>query len=302
MAKVKFVKKYLQPKKIEGEETPKVVKPKIDTTYKPISLSDTFNKVISKYIDLWSSNLIKHDIDIVNFGNACFAEVKSNKKLEVCLFENPDSLMSAFTFASFVGLSPSEIAGELFLITDNVVQNGKSKVFAKPQIGYKGYVTMIHRNKDIVKVWSEVVFENDKFNYVLGLEPKLVHEPDLSSERKASTIKYVYAVAKFKNGEHQFVVLSRSDIESLRDLSNTVNSLYFNDTKDPNHWMIKKAAIKQLAKMLPRDYDSKKALDIDNSIEGGGTLIMDLESNDFNIINKDKPRKKSSGIYSTWSV
>jgi recombinational DNA repair protein RecT len=146
------------------------------------------------------------------------------------------------------------------------------------------------------KVWSECVFENDNFNYVLGLEPKLTHEPDLTTEKSSQKIKFVYAVVKFTDGETQFVVLSRKEIEAIKNLGTSTNYLYFNDQKDPNHWMIKKAAIKQLAKTLSKDNYTKNALDIDSQVEGGSSIIMDLETKELLVVKKETKSNKPKSI------
>ena len=51
--------------------------------------------------------------------------------------------------------------------------------------------------------------------------------------------------------------------------------MYFNDEKDPNMWMVKKTAVIQLAKMLPKDFYGKKAVEMDNKLEGGAILSLD---------------------------
>ncbi|MFR8352670.1 MAG: hypothetical protein ACLVB1_08280 [Blautia obeum] len=38
---------------------------------------------------------------------------------------------------------------------------------------------MVYRNDNIQTVQAQCVYENDEFEYELGLEPKLVHKPAL---------------------------------------------------------------------------------------------------------------------------
>ena len=78
-------------------------------------------------------------------------------------------------------------------------------------------------------------------------------------------------------------VIAEFDIHTKHILVHTgqnydyeLNELFFNDKKDPEQWMAKKTVLKQLAKLMPKDDDRlKKAVSMDDNIEGGGYLIMD---------------------------
>jgi recombination protein RecT len=119
------------------------------------------------------------------------------------------------------------------------------------------------------------VYQGDEFKPIYGLEPNIIHVPDFNKPRNAGLITFVYAVAKMSNGEYQFAVLSRESITAIKSLSRYNNELYFNDKDDPNHWMLKKTALLQLSKMLPKDYYGSKAVALDNSLESGSILTLD---------------------------
>ena len=68
----------------------------------------------------------------------------------------------------------------------------------------------------------------------------------------------------------------KNEIQNIINMSKVPNELFFNDKKDPEQWMAKKTVLKQLAKLMPKDDDRlKKAVSMDDNIEGGGYLIMD---------------------------
>ena len=68
----------------------------------------------------------------------------------------------------------------------------------------------------------------------------------------------------------------KNEIQNIVNMSKVPNELFFNDKKDPEQWMAKKTVLKQLAKLMPKDDDRlKKAVSMDDNIEGGGYLIMD---------------------------
>jgi hypothetical protein len=99
-----------------------------------------------------------------------------------------------------------------------------------------------------------------------------------------------------KNGEYQFSVLSRLDIMNIQNLSKYNNDLYFNDKKDPNKWMLRKIALVQLSKMLPKDFHGKKAVELDSHLEGGATIAWDDEQKQVIVIDGKKitPTKQAS--------
>jgi phage RecT family recombinase len=228
--------------------------------------------------------LEKHGISPAQFVQVVLSEVKKNEKLMQAFKENPASVFASVLAGAEIGLMPSDLIGEFYLIPRSMKgADGKYRMTATPMVGYKGLVSILLRSGDVTRVHAEVVYEGDEFAPSYGLEPNIIHKPNFSAPRTSDKITHVYAVAKFRNGEYQFVVLTRREVEAIRDMSKNSNSLYFNDRQDPNNWMAKKAALIQLSKMLPKDYYSKKAISLDQSIEGGSVLTLD-ENNQIKIV------------------
>jgi recombination protein RecT len=183
--------------------------------------------------------------------------------------------------------------GEFYLIPRKI----DNKMTVTPLIGYKGLVNIILRSGEVSKVHTQCVYEGEEFEPIYGLEPNIIHKPNYEVERSSKTLKFVYAVAKLKNGDFQFEVLSKNDIIKITNLSRYDNALYFNDQKDPQMWMVKKTALIQLAKMLPKDFYGKKAVEMDNQLTGGAILTLD-EDNNIKIVDGKKiaPVKQASAI------
>jgi recombination protein RecT len=105
------------------------------------------------------------------------------------------------------------------------------------------------------------VFEGDTFDYRLGLEPTLVHVPDPDGEENPETLTHVYAIAKV-NGEPQFVVLTRKQIDRARAVSKT-------GTRRDSPWstwyveMALKTAIRRLCKYLPQTVELAHAQQVE---------------------------------------
>jgi recombination protein RecT len=244
--------------------------------------------------------LEKHGISPAQFVQVVLSEVKKNEKLMQAFKENPASVFASVLAGAEIGLMPSDLIGEFYLIPRSMKgADGKYRMTATPMVGYKGLVSILLRSGDISKIHTEIVYEGDDFDVSYGLEQNIVHKPNFNVERTAAKITHAYAVAKFRNGEYQFAVMSRKEIEAIRDMSKNSNGLYFNDRQNPARWMEKKCVLIQLSKMLPKDYYSKKAISLDQSVEGGSVLTLD-ENNQIKIVEGTpiKPMRFRQ-IYST---
>ena len=259
----------------------------------------TFTNQLSLYEKNVLANLLEeHNITPQKFVQVVLTEVKKNDKLVQALIENPASMYASILSGAEIGLMPSEMIGEFYLIPRNMKQdNGTYKMTVCCQIGYKGLVSILLRSGDITRIHTEVVYEGDEFEAIYGIEPTINHKPNFNAIRTAEKIKYAYAVAKNKNGEYQFAVMTRKEIEVIRDMPKYKNDLYFNDDKGNNRWMERKAALIQLSKMLPKDYYAKKAISMDSQLEGGALLTMD-EDNKVKIISPNPVRQKNK-VYGT---
>jgi recombination protein RecT len=228
----------------------------------------SFTATIEKYEKKNLTELLEgSSMTPAQFKQIVINELKRSPKLQEAFVKNPASLFASILHCAEMGLNPSQMVGEFFFIPyrDSIT----------PILGYKGLLTLLMRSSKVKKIWSEVVYEDDDFEYELGLEPKLIHTPNHNSVRNSKNIKCIYACAKLDD-EVVFKVMFKSEIQNIINMSKVPNDLYFNDNKDPEQWMAKKTVLKQLAKLMPKDDDRlKKAVSMDDNIEGGGYLIMD---------------------------
>jgi recombination protein RecT len=236
------------------------------TTNKDVVVS--FTATIEKYEKKNLAELLEgSSMTPAQFKQIVINELKRSPKLQEAFVRNPASLFASILHCAEMGLNPSQMVGEFFFIP--------YKDSITPILGYKGLLTLLMRSSKVKKIWSEVVYEDDDFEYELGLEPKLLHTPNHHSVRNSKNIKCIYACAKLDD-EVIFKVMFKSEIQNIINMSKVPNELFFNDKKDPEQWMAKKTVLKQLAKLMPKDDDRlKKAVSMDDNIEGGGYLIMD---------------------------
>jgi recombination protein RecT len=276
------------------KETPKEETKAVEVKAKPLTVSQKFGQYLENYKQSVLPDLLKkHNIEPAQFVQIVLSEIKKNEKLQQAFQENPSSMFASILAGAEIGLIPSDMLGQFYLIPRKI----DNKMTVTPMIGYKGLVNIILRSGEVTKVHTECVYEGDEFEPIYGLEPNIIHKPNFSVPRNAQTLKFVYAVAKLRSGDYQFCVLSKGDIIKIQALSRYNNELYFNDKKDPNMWMVKKTALMQLSKMLPKDYYGNKAIEMDNRFEGGAILQLD-EDNTIKIVDGKKiaPAKQASAI------
>lgn len=206
---------------------------------------------------------------IVNYFNGDTAQankfmsavVYSVQKNPALLSAERGSLFSAAMACAEFKLYPSNVAGEAFIIP----YKGKAQF----QLGYQGLVTLLYRAG--ITLRSEIVRENDVFNYEGGLEPRLEHKPDpfASAEKRGKPVG-VYAIATLPDGRTYHKVMSAEDILAFKGMSQSQQSdkgreySPWNEKNDPELWMWKKTVIKQLCKTIPKTEEINKAIGEDN--------------------------------------
>jgi recombination protein RecT len=219
------------------------------------------------------------------FKQIVINEISKSPSLQKAFLANPASLLASVLTCAELQLNPSQIIGEFyFSVQDNIII---------PILGYKGLITLLMRSNKVKKIWTEVVYEGDDFEYELGLEPKLFHIPNHDAARTADKIKFVYACAKLDD-EVIFNVMSKKEIKAVADMPKNPSNLYFNDKLNGQRWMEKKTVLKQLGKLMPKSDDRVKAgIALDDNVEGGGYLILD-ENDNVKLIQKNIINKKSN--------
>jgi recombination protein RecT len=251
----------------------------------PTLITD-FTATIEKYEKKNLTELLEgSNMTPSKFKQIVISELKKSPKLQEAFLKNPASLFASILHCAELGLNPSQIVGEFYLIP--------YKDIITPILGYKGLLTLLMRSDKVKKIWCEVVYEDDDFEYELGLEPKLMHIPNHDAVRNSATLKFIYACAKLQD-EIVFKVMSKKEIQNIVNMSKFPNDLYFNDKKDSEQWMAKKTVLKQLSKLMPKDDDRlKKAVAMDDNVEGGSYLIMD-DNDNVRVIQGTILGKKSS--------
>lgn len=129
-------------------------------------------------------------------------------------------------------------------------------------LDWKGLAELAMRSGIIAKLHADIVCENDSFDYNLGEVTK--HEINWKQPRGEPYA--AYAMARTKDGALFFAVMTKDEIEKIRDSSQGYRAaLKYNKTDSP--WMItpgemwKKTAFRRLAKWLPLSAEFRDAVD-----------------------------------------
>lgn len=188
----------------------------------------------------------------------------------------PVSVVKSVLQAAELGLEPGSSLGEFYLVPFRNSKTGQREAQGIP--GYRGLIALARRTGEISNLYAEAVYKGDEFECELGLEPKLVHKPDYDNENREDpkNLTFVYAVARFKDGSYQFVVMSRKQVEAIRRRSKAgSDGPWVTDFEE----MAKKTVIRRLAKYLPMSVEMAKALQLQAAAEDGDftEVVLDGE-------------------------
>ncbi len=244
-------------------------------------ISKRFETQLGGYLQTIHDLLEEQEINPQQFLHMAINQIKRNKKLLSVFEKNPASVFSSILTCAEFGLSPTSQMGEAWLIP-----YGNDCQF---QIGYQGLTKILYKNPDVQNITAECVYENDEFQYSLGLNPNLTHIPVAVNRGKLIA---VYCVVRFRNQDPIFKVMSVEELKEIQNLSKAGNrSVWFSST-DPQHWMLKKTCFKQLCKLLPKHLNMSKVIAYDNIIEGGGAMTLDEENKPI-VVEASKPTKSN---------
>lgn len=198
-------------------------------------------------------------------------ELRKTPKLQEC---DPMSFIAAIMQASQLGLEPG-ILGSCYLIPFWNSKLGKFECTFMP--GYRGFLDLARRSGQIKSLVARAVYANDEFHYEYGLEEKITHMPNMN---EPGELVAVYAVALLKDGGHQFEVMSKREIDKIREKSQGKNSGPWNEYFDE---MARKTVVRKLFKWLPCSVEMQKVVSLDEMQEQGRQDIKASASEDFDM-------------------
>jgi recombination protein RecT len=180
------------------------------------------------------------------------------------------SLFGALLQSAQLGLEPDGVMGHAYLIP--FWNSKRSAHEAQFLPGYKGLIDLARRSGTISTIEARVVHDDDVFHFRFGLEPQLEHVPKLVG-KETPTLTAVYALCRLRDGGLQFEVMSRAEVEAIRERSRAKDS---GPWKTDYEAMAKKTVLRRLVKLLPTSIEAQRAVALDEAAEAG--IPQDLEA------------------------
>ena len=179
----------------------------------------------------------------------------------------PRSMLGVIFNCARLGLIPDPNFGYVWIIPRRI----KNEKEAQMQVGYLGRIELARRSGQIKAVRAKVIFQNDKTEYVDGLEQKLTHVPwDFCGQDESGPRIGSYCVATFADGTKDLRVVGETDIIASRDASAAYQSGTGPWISDENA-MAAVVAIRRAAKLWPQDTTMALADDLDRRADMGET-------------------------------
>ncbi|WP_392562530.1 recombination protein RecT [Orbus sturtevantii] len=242
---------------------------------KPETLTDLINS--PKIKNQFAMALPRH-MNSDRMARILTTELRKLPALGKC---NLQSFLGAAVQCSQLGLEPGGALGHAYLLPfgNGKADDGKPNV--QLIIGYRGMIDLARRSGQIISISARTVREGDDFNFEYGLEESLKHTPKADDD---APITHIYAVAKLKDGGVQFEVMTKSQIDKVKETSKAGDT---GPWKTYYEEMAKKTVIRRLFKYLPVSIEIQKAVVLDEKAEAGISQDNDMVlDGDFNVINQ----------------
>ncbi|SPK73693.1 RecT protein [Cupriavidus taiwanensis] len=218
--------------------------------------------------------------------------LRSTPKLLECKVE---SLLSSLVQCAQLGLEPNTPLGHAYLIPFE--NRRRNTVEVQIILGYKGLIDLARRSGQVISIAAHEVCERDHFVYEYGLYEKLEHRPLLTGDR--GKVIAFYAVAKLKDGGHAFEVMSKDQVDAIRDAS---QNYAFAKDKGATVWakhyveMGRKTVLRRIFKYLPVSIELQTAFDLDDRASRAENQIeYGVIEGEFTFLPEDEREQPDEG-------
>lgn len=215
-------------------------------------------KTMQQYIKAMEGEIAKALPSVITserFTRMVLSAISTNPKLGDC---TPQSFLGAMMTAAQLGVEPNTALGQAYIIP----YRNKGVMEASFQLGYKGLIDLAYRSGDVSIIQAQTVYENDTFDYELGLDPKLKHIPAVKDRGNAT---HYYAVFKTKDGGYGFEVMSMADVlEHAKRYSKSYGSGPWQTNFDE---MAKKTVLKRCLKYAPLKSEFVRGVTQDETVK-----------------------------------
>ncbi len=138
-------------------------------------------------------------------------------------------------------------------------------------VDYKGLVELAKRSGDVSNIHAQTVCENDAFDYNTG---EVQHKIDFRNDRGA--MYAVYAVIKFKDGSKHTEIMTKTEVDRIRNRSRAGKSgPWVTDYEE----MAKKTVFRRASKWIVLSPEVQDALDKeDDRLPHTASLVAEIQT------------------------
>jgi recombination protein RecT len=166
------------------------------------------------------------------------------------------TLLTSCVKAATDGLMPDGREAALVIFRSG----GKELVQYMPMIA--GILKKVRNSGELKSIMSNVVYEKDKFRYwVDDSGEHILHEPNVLEADRGGFLA-CYAIAETKDGGFYCEVMSRSQVNQVKDVSRAKNGPW----KDWFDEMARKTVVRRLSKRLPMSTDLLGVITADDNL------------------------------------
>lgn len=191
------------------------------------------------------------------FTRMVLSALSSTPKLAKC---SPQSFLAAMMTAAQLGVEPNTALGQAYLLP----YRNHGQMECQFQLGYKGLIDLAYRSGEVSVIQAHTVYENDVFEYELGMDPKLRHVPAKADRGEA--VAY-YAMFKTKDGGYGFEVMSVDDVQRHAQRYSKSYGSGSSPWRSNFDEMAKKTVLKRALKYAPLKSDFVRGVAQDETIK-----------------------------------
>jgi recombination protein RecT len=237
------------------------------TAQKSATLS-SLHQLLEKYKEQIAYALPRH-LTPERMIRVALTAVSQRPKLLQC---NLLTICGAIVQASILGLEPSSVLGECFLVGfwNKKANDGKGGRECQLIVGYHGKIKLVSNTGELLGLNAKPVHVHDEFEFDDGLEPFVRHKYHHVEERGA--VYGYWAGAALKNGFKRVDFACKKEIEQHRDrfaLTRDKNDQIFGVWIENFDAMALKTMIHRVCKLLPKSAQAQTAWQLDEHADAG---------------------------------
>lgn len=228
-----------------------------------VNPAKTLNDFLGKHKNQIAMALPKH-MNADRMVRLALTACSQNKDLQSC---DMNSIFSSVVIASQVGLEIG-VGGQGYLVPF------KGKAQFVP--GWQGLVDLVAR-AGRATVWTGAVYAGDKFDWALGDNPFVRHQPESDADHWKS-LTHVYAVGRV-NGSQYPVIEVWTMNRVIRHLNkyNKVGAKHYalKDDGQNMEMYARKVVLLQVLKYMPKSIEVQKAMDVAHAVDANKDFTID---------------------------